>query len=291
MERTKLIQRRDFGDKSNELTDFVLNNFSTLSKWAMCTIVPASVAYALLNIYLPQETVIQWLVQLVSIFVAAVFCAMQTTAVAEHFATDTPLKELKLRPILPQMLKNIGRTVLLLFVPLVLFGIIVFFINNLDTEINRYTYTPSKGQLTIVSLLVASLLSMPLFHILNAIAIEHRSGGDALKRGLRLSIHRFFFTVIYITIIVLLGLILPELATLPLFFFEVIDHFFVTSFEVKDAEVLFNIVEVLLVSVSTLCVMIQVMFTSLAMVFDYGDVVDRLDNITFREKVNNFENL
>lgn len=294
MEKRKLIQQRDFGEKSNEVTDFLIDNFPALRKWVLMFILPSALAYSILNIMLSDDDVVQWVIQFFTCILITIMCTMQTTVMAEHFTKDIPLKDIKWRQVLPQMLRNTGRVLLVLFVPILVWSIITFFINNLrgpHSGSAQYFFDIERAQLMILSLFLTSLCSLPLHHTINVVVIEGRTGMDALKRAFSITFHRFIFSALYIIAISLLGIILPELASLPFIALSFIDQNFITSFEIEDTETFINCLQCAFATLSNTTLAIQMMFASLAMMFDYGDVVDRHDLVTFREKVNNFENL
>ncbi len=287
-EENELIQDREFGDKFNELTSFIYDNFSVLKGWALKYIVPCSLAVAALNFFMPDSAgnPIGWILFFVDLLIVCMLSTVFVTVLKPYFLENKELKDIRLRSLLPQLLRNVVTSLASACIPLVCIFVIAYLMSFLKEEHHAgdFFLSTMKG-------IVLIIVSIPIFMTIIVNVIEGKTGMKNLSRSLNLSKYDILVTAIIIFFICIIGSILPMISEIVTLIISEIDDLFFFHDNSEVNETVQNILEYLSFSVTFFFLIFQLFMITFAMLLEYGNAVEEIDNLHFLNKFNNFDNL
>jgi len=288
MESNELIQNREFGEKFNELTSFIYDNFSTLKTWALKFVVPCALLIAALNKYFPnvEEDSVELIVVFVDMVLVCMFSIVIVTLLKPYFFENKPLKEIRFRSSLPQITKNMFLGLVSACLPL----ICVFLMSYLMKITNVPDNIPYRLVL-FLKLAILILFSIPVYQTINVTVMEGESGLKCFSRAFKLSTYDVLVTATFIFLLFLIGSILPLLYEIPRAFISTIDSLFFFENNQPLNDLTLEILDYLSLSLSVFFMLLEQFMIIFAMILEYGNAVERVDNVSFMKKFNEFDNL
>lgn len=289
MEKIELIQARTFGEKLNELTALIYEHFVALMRQSWWLVLGVGVVLTAIFEYFPTNTPIgRW----TSFLLTALICTLTLIL----FVVLVRVVGIEQRPIpnrrtfFSQALILSGRALPTLLLPLALLCLFGGFFVMLifDSEL------PVGGIYTFLALLmlVVIMAAVPMLQLINVCVLEEKSGFTALSRLMRLMRHRPFPTFWYYVIIVCLSMLIPTVMEIPYLVFsagrDIVTDEFGYAVDPTLGEQMLNFLFSL---VGTCTFILYLCLVSLASLLQYGDAVEVVDNVSFLEKFNNFDNL
>jgi len=287
--KIELIVSRSYGEKLNELTSLVYDNFGPVVRYAKWYLLVLGVVLAAIVQYFPEEGAWKWLrfcslFLLIMLYIIFMIILMRRVGVEQcHYKGVNDF----LRQAMPTVLRILPTLVL----PMVLFGTLGTYLFGLVSQTsssNAFTF----GLLLFLILSLFILVASPLLMLANIAVFEEKSGFDALGRTFSLlKVHPIPTFVYYLTI-AFIALILPEIAELPYMIYSntiaiVTDEYM----EHQDPTFFQEVMQMVFATLTALVFVFYFAMLALAMLLEYGNVVEKLDNVSFNEKFKNFDNL
>lgn len=287
MEKINLIEERSFGDKFNELTGFIYDNFKVLAKWAFLYLLPFTIGMAAVIQYMPDIPVIRWTKLMLCVMIFTVVALAFMTVLKHHFLEGIPLKQLPLKKYIAEILKNVGVGMFSVFVFEVAISFVAYkMLDIIDFDDEFYAFI---FFLFLYFIVVASI-SIPIFHTLNAVVLENKSGFGAMERAFKMLIYKPYMSLLFLGTMTVIGYLLPFIATIPYYIVRSVDDLF--SPTINNAHITpKEVTELFFLTFLMFCYSLQMLAMTVGMMFDYGNAVEKVDNVSFMKKYNNFENL
>lgn len=286
MESNDLIRRRKLGENLNEVTGFVYDNFRVLFRWALLFILPCSAIMSYVIVSLPNVTSANWLYSLVLFLMVDVMAISLLTVIKQYYLNGTGINDVKIKSILSEMIKNVGMGVgSLAFIEaiyaLLFHRLFVDFqgFKDIDETIAFYI---------LIFLLVASMI--PLFHFFNVIVYEGKFGFKALGRSLILTFTRPFTTIMYVLSLTFVGYLVPTAILVVVTIVLALISEFVLSGDMLTY-ISPDIQKFFLLLLFVFYYFVEILYITIAMMYQYGNNVEVVDNVTFTQKFKNFDNL
>lgn len=290
MEKIDLIQTRSFGEKLNELTSLIYDNFVPLMRQSWWLLLAMGIALAAIYRFFPAETTVEgWSCFVLTAFLCTLLVIMFVVLVRVVGIEQRSLPDR--RSFFVQALVLGGRSLTTLLLPLGLLcvfgGLLVSFITSMDIT-NKF------GQyfLLLLLILVIILAVAPLLLLINVCVLEEKSGFAAVKRMFRLLFHRPIPALMFYFVIVLLTMLVPTVVELPYLIYAVTRNLVTDEYGVTvDPEMSEQIIDFVFEAIGWTTFVLYICVASMASLLEYGNAVEEVDNVHFLEKFNNFDNL
>lgn len=287
MDKIDLIEERSFGDKFNELTGFIYDNFKLFAKWAFMFVLPSSFVMAAIIQFLPDAESVRWLKMMLCIMIVTLLALVMMTIVKHHFAEGIGLKRMPKKKYVAEMLRNVGVGLYSVFVFEVIISFMAFaLIGLLDSSDNDFVFMLSLSFYFVI----LAVLSLPIFHTMCAVVIEGKSGFEAMKRGLQMLQHKPYMSVIFLGTMTVIGYLLPFISSIPYFIYRAVEESIAEELTVGRYSI-GETLEIVFLTICLMCYSLQLIAMSVGMMFDFGNAVEKVDNVSFMKKYNDFENL
>ncbi len=291
MEKNDLICDRSFGDKFNELSSFILDNFKTMMKWSCLSVLPCAILLTAVVMFVFEDDGFSNFSLITGLILGCVMVVFITELTKPCLTKGVKLKEVNVAEILPGALVSVGRGLVASIVPLLLVALVAVFMDEtmFDSEFTSSRWL-EKISLLFIFFIIVALFLIPVYFIINVVVHERLSFMKALRRGLRLSVYRPIVTLFFMLIISVIGFAIPLGITSVLEFFYDSPSLFVPV-ESFDSTIVDKVFQFISAVISAYCFIGQFVIIGIAMTFEYGNAVERVDNVTFMNQYDNFENL
>lgn len=290
MEKIDLIQARNFGEKLNELTTLINDNFIPFLRKSWWLLLGIGLILALIIEFVPNENPVEACASfLLTAFVCVLVVIMFVSLVREVGIEQRP--QMNHRTFFTMALVYGGRTLPTLLLP---FALLCLLGGYLLSTLFSLEVTNSFGTyfLMLLVVLVIILAAAPLLQLVNVCVLEEKSGFTAVLRTIRLRRYKRFQALMFYFVIVLLSLLVPLVMDLPYLIYSVTRDIVTDEFGVAaDPTIGEQIVQFLSTWIECCVFLLYLCLASLASLLEYGNAVEVVDNVHFLEKFNNFDNL
>lgn len=273
MDRLELIQVRSFGDKFNELTSLVYDHFGQVIRSYRWGLLGVGAVLAAIVCYFPSDT---------DALTCCMTMAFMCVAVVPMIVLVAGVGEKDYRKVIFPCLS-------LLVLPGLLFCLLsgLLLSTGLNFESKYLFFFTLFGIILLLMLLVVSLAQL-----INVSVLEDRTGFDAIHRVGQILMCRPLHWMIFLFFVALIALFLPMISLIPFIIVETLEESFVKELEFPDHEAWwYPIGQFVTTMFSCLVFQLYLLLFSLATLLEYGNAVERLDNVHFMKKFNNFDNL
>lgn len=280
-----LIQYRSFGDKLNELTSLIYDYFSTLWHYASWYLLGCSLTFAIcFRINFEEDSPYQTLLYYLVYFSYGLLFLIFTVLLRKVCVEGQSFK--RTSDFLRGSLGDLGHAIAVSVVPLILFSILGNFLFDILLDIeNNFGFF-------IFGFFVSIILLVPISLYLIIAVFEQKSGFQLFRRTRSLLFCNPFSTAFYFLTIILIGLLIPMISTIPNIVFTFVLSFSVNDFSNSDLmEFIFESYNFLINVLRNLCLIIYLFVIALGTMLHYGHIVEVHDNVRFLSKLNNFDNL
>lgn len=290
MEKIDLIQARSFGEKLNELTTLINDNFMPLLRKSWWLLLGIGLVLALIVEYFPSENPIEdWSCFLLIAFVCMLVVILFVTLVREVGIEQR--QQMNRRTFFALALVHGGRVLPTLMLP---FAVLCALGSYLLTWLNSFDVTNDIGYyfLLLLVVLVVILAAAPLLQLINVCVLEEKSGFAAVKRVFTLRLYKRFQALLFYFIIVLLSLLVPMVMEIPYLIYSTTRSIITDEFGVaSDPTMGEQVIEFIFTLIECCTFLLYLCLASLATLLEYGNAVEVVDNVHFLEQFNNFDNL
>lgn len=289
MEENELVCDRDFGDKCNELSSFIIDNLKPLFRWSLMGVLPWACVLAAAIVWIDGEKSNNFLHVSFTAVVSVALAMVLTTVLKARFVGGKEVKDIRLADIAPLIVANVGKGVLTLLAPTAVFVLIAYFTYDLmiSEEENEYLFL----FILFCYAILVSLMAIPLFIACNVVVYEERGYTDALNRAFRLAFNRTFSTVIFVIVLNVVGFAMPAIVAIPAVLLRDANLLLSSDISMLEQEWFVTAVGYFFTVVSIYFFICQIMVVSIGMSYEYGNSVEVMDNVSFMRKFNNFDNL
>lgn len=293
MENNELIQNRSLGDKFNELSSFMIDNFKQLLKWSSWTVLPCALLMSLVMQLLPKgDEMASFLKTFFFIAINAMLAMLLSMALKPHFVEGKELKDIRIADLAREAVPKIGMGIAILISPCVLLALLSsIFVNVMQEDVTKEWFFLIV--MLFFGVVLLALLYVPIYMICNVLTYESLKGFSLFNRALRLSRYRVLKTICFIIALSIIGFTLPSAlsAMVELFigFNGIIGSYLhIDAEEGTLATTMQNFFSDAFLAYFYIA---QFMVIGIAMSFEYGNAVEIVDNVSFMRKYENFENL
>lgn len=290
MEKIDLIQTRSFGERLNEMTALIYDNFFPFLRKSWWLILCAGVILTVIMEYFPTETPIEgWSSFLLEAFIVALLVILFVALIRLVGIEQKPVQGY--RDFFVHALFWGGRALTSMLLP---FALLCLFGGYFVSLITSFDVQNIVGLffLRLLLCLVIIMASAPLFQIINVCVLEEKSGFTALNRAFRIVRYRLVPSLFFYFMIIFLSLLIPTVVELPYMIFNLVRDIVTDEYGfAADPSIGDQIVNFIFNTLGTCAFIIYICIASLATLLQYGHAVEVLDNVHFLEKFNNFDNL
>lgn len=289
MEKFDLIRMRSFGDKLNEVTGLIYDHFTTFLSKGRWYLIALTLAIALIAEYVPHDTIVwQWftvfLIEALLLVGIALF-----TSVCSRLFDGQDLPSLRFRSLMRSSRADMIRSMVNVALLAVVVSLVELWLYGLpDPDLEDEAWLIYFLGLSVLML----WLTLPLFYMIYISVFEHRGYLDAMHRLRRLLVCHPFKAALSFFVLLLLGLCIPSVMFIPRFVYGAIYSTTASDYVFGEDEGVWQSVFSLLTTwFNTIGFVAYVLFFSLCSLMEYGNAVEHVDNRSFMDKYENFENL
>jgi len=282
MQLIELIQARKFGDKLNELTGLLYDNYADFlahTRWyllAITAIITATVLWAPTSTPVGAYLCLQFVALIITLMVVAFVVLVREVAVQGN--------PFVFRSFTNRLLEVGKRCLIATLLPLLLLCIAASWL--FEGNIDQFSYR------LFLTLLGSQLIIVPIMMIISVIVFEEKSGVSAIKRAFALLTEGFFSTLFFYFILCFIGMLVPLIVEIPLIIFNEFTQVSGSDYaNIEPESWLETCLKFLFMSLSVCGYLHYLLICALGTLLVYGSSVEKHDNVHFLTKLNNFDNL
>lgn len=287
MDRLELIQVRTYGEKLNELSSLVYDHFGQMFRCAKWHLLALSAALTAIMYYMPDYNQAETMFK--SLCVIVVMMVPVVAVISVMGEENVCWKDGRFSLWNRRFGQQLGLSLITILIPSLLYCLLADWLS--DQEVSS-GWELGYLFLRFFKLVVIMLLCVPLFQLNNIACMEHRTGIEAMSRMWKILRTSFWGWFFFLGTVAFIGLMLPTLSKIPAYIITMVGTDIIDGYTIEAEPSMWRYVITFIFSwFFCIFVTLFVMLFALATLLEYGNAVERIDNVHFMEKYNNFDNL